>query len=130
MTCPDCTHLPARLEEMVGWRHFHTQAPCWWWVREVLARHRGYALPGENVLEPRSAWAQLIHNGLVLFQRVSTPQPYDGVLLHYPTGYHIGLVLDAESFLHVPTEAAGVCLGRFDRHAAYLRGVYRFAGSA
>ena len=59
------------------------------------------------------------------------PQAYDGILFRFARVDHIGLALDAETMIHVPTEQAGVTRSPIAKYAdgGALAGVYRWEGS-
>ncbi|MGQ0568347.1 MAG: hypothetical protein ACT4P5_02265 [Armatimonadota bacterium] len=115
MRCELCTLLPPTLDSLIGWRHFHGSAPCWWLVRETYRDHLGIRLSQSNVLKPRRQWRQLIQRGLIEWHRIAlgSEEPYDGVLLRTEHVDHMGLVIAPGRFLHVPRPEAGVVVTPF-----------------
>lgn len=131
MTCTVCARLPVTLAGLVGWRHFHSAAPCWWFVREVLRQHCGLALPEENVLTPKRDWARLVDAHLGEWAQTTAPRAYDAVLLRAPRRLdHIGLYEAHGDMIHLPRGAAGVARTALEtyRQAGYDVRVYRYLG--
>lgn len=131
MSCTQCAFLPATLAGLVGWRHFHTSAPCWWLVREVLRQHRGLVLPAANVLAPKRDWGRLVDAHRHEWAEISTPAAYDAVLCRAPRRLdHIGLYERDGRMIHLPRGAAGVARTALEvyRQAGYDVRCYRYLG--
>jgi cell wall-associated NlpC family hydrolase len=129
--CPICARLPGALEDLVGWRHFHTSAPCWEFCRQVYARHLGLQLAPENLLERRCRWHRLVDRHRHEWERTAAPQVYDLVLILQRRQFdHLGLYAGAGAVLHAPSLVAGVTRTTLEalRIAGWTVETYRYRG--
>lgn len=126
MICAECEKFPGTLQELVGWRHFHGTAPCWWLVKEVYARHLNIALPVGNLLATRDKWASLVDEHVNEWRRVDSPAAYNLLLMMLPWGEHIAICDSDGSVVHYFTEKSGVVRTPAMRLEKYARGYFAY----